>query len=171
MFLKVMHNGADEFLANATSEATYSLYSDVVSCHFLRYKTPTPPPEGATQITFGMATIYCREPIKTADMPGYAEVQKNVELTGDAFLMNDQGRTISKFQIWPLGRPVEKTYPTPEFEEAVAIRLLQEMPYDVAAAIRTVAGQSGSVSGAVLLSLLNKANVAMDEVVRLNPLS
>lgn len=100
MFLKVMHDGADEFLSQAQSEATYSLYADVTSCDFKRYPIGNAPTPGHPT---AVAHIQCREPVKTAEVPGYAEIEKFIELTGDAFLMNDQGRTISKFILHPFG--------------------------------------------------------------------
>ena len=92
MFLKIVRGCPDEFLAVAATPALdYDIYDEVVSCHFTRYKEPGP--DGV----FGMAHIKVREPVKTADCPGYAEIEKNVDLTGAAFLMNQQGRTIDKF--------------------------------------------------------------------------
>lgn len=107
MFLKVMHDGADEFLATADSDAAYSIYDDVVSCHFKRYPQVT---EG----TFGEAKIWVREPIKTATVAGYCEIKKNIVLTGDAFVMNEQGRTISKFLARGALGPKVGTTPKPK---------------------------------------------------------
>lgn len=150
MFLKVMHDGADEFLATADSDATYSVFGDVMSCDFKRY------PDGSAY-----ALVQCREPIKTAEVPGYAEIQKHIDLTGDAFLMNEQGRTISKFKL--RGVHASDQRPTnPPNDETRALDLLAKLPYEVAAAIRTTAKQTGSVSAAYLIKLLNKAQVAMD---------
>lgn len=88
MFLKVMHDGADEFLAQADSDATYSVFADVTACDFHRR------PDGSAY-----AHLQCREPIKTAEVPGYAEIEKHIDVVGDAFLMNEQGRTISVFKL------------------------------------------------------------------------
>lgn len=92
MFLKIVRGCPDEFLAVAATPALdYDIYDEVVSCHFTRFKVP------GQDGVFGMAHIKVREPVKTADCPGYAEIEKNVDLTGAAFLMNQQGRTISTF--------------------------------------------------------------------------
>lgn len=158
MFLKVMHDGADEFLATADSDATYSIYADVTSCHFNRFKPDASGSFGGAQAE---AHIWCREPVKTAEVPGYAEIEKHIILTGDAFLMNEQGRTISIFKL----RGVHANDPKPriaDIDDAEAMRLLGRMPYAVAAAIRTTAKQAGSVSAAYLIELLDKAKVAMD---------
>lgn len=148
MFLKVMHDGADEFLATADSDATFSVFGDVTSCDFKRH------PDGSAY-----ALLQCREPIKTAEVPGYAEIQKHIDLTGDAFLMNEQGRTISKFKL----RGVHASEPRSEpSDEDRALELLKNLPYAAAAAIRTTAKQAGSVSADYLIKLLDKAKVAMD---------
>lgn len=162
MFLKVMHDGADEFLAQADSDATYSVFGDVTSCDFKRH------PDGSAH-----ANIQCREPIKTAEVPGYAEIQKHIDITGDAFLMNDQGRTISVFKLrgYRAGNQRLQSMQgdgqqTPEGQKALheqeSIRVLQALPYSTAAAVRTAAKQAGGVSAAYLIELLDKAKVAVD---------
>lgn len=151
MFLKVMHDGADEFLATAQSEATYSIYDDIVSCHFRRG------PDGE------WAHIWCREPVKTADVPGYSEVEKHIKLDGDAFVLNNQGRTIDKFILRPFGTAGNAQCKASEpSDEDRALELLKNLPYSVAAAIRTTARHAGSVSADYLIKLLDKARVAVD---------
>lgn len=94
MFLKVTHGAAVP--EGAQTDATYSLYDDVTSCHFRR------DPDGSA-----WANIFCREPVKTAAIEGFAEVEKNIQVTGAAYLLNNQGRTIDKFILYPFGKPNE----------------------------------------------------------------
>jgi hypothetical protein len=163
MFLKVMHDGADEFLATADSDATYSVYADVVSCDFKRY--PADPAKGEPMAE---ARLRIREPVKSASVEGFVEVEKCIILAGDAFLMNDQGRTISKFKLRGYragaGAPDGPNGPNANalHDEAEAMRLLKAMPYAVAASIRRTAKQAGSVSADYLIKLLDKAKVAID---------
>lgn len=79
MFLKIDHGLGD---------GTYSIYAEIVSCHFNKQNPQEP-----------MAHVWVREPVKTLEVPGYCEVEKHIVITGDAFLMNEQGRTISKFLL------------------------------------------------------------------------
>lgn len=146
MFLKTMHDGTGELHAVSQSEATYSIYDDLTSCHFKRQ------PDGSC-----WAHVWCREPVKTADVPGYAEVEKHIHLTGDAFVLNNQGRTIDRFILHPFGK--QDGEPS---DEDRALELLKSMPYAVAAAMRTTAKQAASVSADYLIKLLDKAKVAVD---------
>jgi hypothetical protein len=68
------------------SDNECSLYADIVSVHFRRSVD-------------GSAEAYCRmrEPIKTAEVPGYHEVEKHIGFTGTAYVMNEQGKTIQSF--------------------------------------------------------------------------
>lgn len=108
MFLKIMHHALTpaEVVANACEEPPYSIYADVVSCHFRRY---TKQPDDQSPAGWGEAHVWLREPVKTAEVPGYCEVEKYIELTGDAFLMNEQGRTISSFKHAGLIPPVARS--------------------------------------------------------------
>lgn len=80
MFLKITDEGSP-----VPSDNEHSVYADVVACAFRRRK------DG------GEARLYVREPIKTAMVPGFHEVERFVAFTGAAYLMNEQGRTISTF--------------------------------------------------------------------------
>lgn len=161
MFLKVMHDGADEFLATAQSEATYSLFADVTSCDFKRQ------PDGSA-----VAHIQCREPIKTAEVPGYAEIQKFIDITGDAFLMNDQGRTISKFILRPFGAKVdERTGGTDEMlTTALNVGLgisgkekfYKALPYWVAVGFKMLARQQNCDFTIGLLQDFEHMRIAVD---------
>lgn len=155
MYLKVMHDGASEIHALGDSDATYSIYADVTSCHFKRY--PVDPAKGQPMAE---AHLFLREPVKTAEVPGFAEVEKHIVLDGDAFLMNEQGRTISKFKLRGINSGGGRT-PEPT-DEQLTLEMLSRLPYEAAAAIRTTAKQAGSVSAAYLIKMLDKAKVAMD---------
>jgi len=91
MFLKVLDVRNGPHMENF---APYSIYADIVSCHFRHYSARE---QGTSDSPWGEAHVWMREPIKTAEVLGYCEVEKYIVLDGDAFLMNEQGRTISKF--------------------------------------------------------------------------
>lgn len=156
MFLKIVRGCPDEFLAVAATPALdYDIYDEVVSCHFTRFKEPGP--DGV----FGMAHIKVREPVKTADCPGYAEIEKNVDLTGAAFLMNQQGRTIDKF----LPQAARCNAGAPSVDDDFLTRIT----YDTAAEIRRCAmfAASNAVGGAKagalkVVDLMNRLQVAVD---------
>lgn len=68
------------------SDNEHCLYADIVSISFRRE-------EG------GAATAHCylREPVKTAEVPGFCEVEKFISFTGCAYVMNESGKTVSSF--------------------------------------------------------------------------
>jgi len=68
------------------SDNEHALYADVVSVHFRRFE------DGSAH-----AHCYCREPVKTAEVPGFCEIQKTIMFTGVAYVMNEGGKTISTF--------------------------------------------------------------------------
>lgn len=72
----------------------HSLYADVVAVHFKRHED-------------GSATAHCwiREPVKTAEVPGFCEVPKRVTFAGWAYVMNEVGKTISVFSARTSGDP------------------------------------------------------------------
>lgn len=73
----------------------HCLYADIVSIGFRRE-------EG------GVATAVCqvREPIKTAEVPGYVEITKNICFSGYAYVMNESGKTVSTFSARTSGDPL-----------------------------------------------------------------
>lgn len=177
LILKVMHDGADEFLANESvpSDVTFSIFADVTECHFKRNDP------GNSQ--YAGAHLRIRELVKTANVEGFVEVEKHIDLTGDAFLMNEQGRTISKFRLRPFGHEAAGSgAPQPDIigggttgvirdsaldttmrargggkmaddefrtgdEEAEAVRALCSMPWKLAAQIRRAAAMSVHFKG------------------------
>lgn len=174
MFLKVMHDGADEFLAEADSDATYSLYGDVVECHFKRF-----PPEGDPSHISSIkaeAFIRVREPVKTANVPGFVEVERHIVLDGDAFLMNEQGRTISKFKLAGYRAGAVASLPPSDYErygapkagvselndEQRTAECLRNMPHWGAAIIRKALHKDGSIGAAEILNILNREKIAVD---------
>lgn len=68
------------------SDNEHCLYADIVSISFRRE-------EGGT----ATARCYLREPVKTAEVPGFCEVEKQISFTGTAYVMNENGKTISMF--------------------------------------------------------------------------
>lgn len=178
MFLKVMHDagGSPEHPGH---EFPYSLYADVTECHFRRFE----PKERIDHVreAFGEALVRVREPIKTADVAGFVENEKNIVLGGNAYLMNEQGRTISKFtapyeewspQVAPGsagdGRNLTAGKPDIEFktsdEEQEAISWLKVAPYKLCAQIRRSVGVAVYFNGygRELLATLDRAGVAVD---------
>lgn len=89
MYLKVMHSTD---LSPVDSDNPHSIYGDVTSCSFLRH-----PPTSVGGKGSATARIYIREPIKTAMVAGFEENEKLIELRGPAYLMNDNGKTVSVF--------------------------------------------------------------------------
>lgn len=89
LFLKVMHS-PDR--SPVPSDNEHSVYADVVSCHFKRI------PDGHAE-----AMLYVRDPVKTATVPGFVEHQKHVIFDGDAYLMNEDGKTVSSFSALTSG--------------------------------------------------------------------
>lgn len=81
--LKVMSN---EDIPDNDARKTYCLYSDVDSVSFSRQSDGT-----------AMAHLWVKEPVKTAMVPGFVEVEKHVQVTGNCYLMNENGKTISTF--------------------------------------------------------------------------
>lgn len=76
------------------SDNPHSLFADIVSVHFSRH-------------TDGSAGALCqvREPVKTAEVPGFCEVEKRVVFTGTAYVMNEAGKTVSSFTARTSGDP------------------------------------------------------------------
>jgi hypothetical protein len=77
-----------------SSDNEHRLYADIVSISFRRE-------EG------GAATAHCylREPVKTAEVPGFCEVEKFISFTGTAYVMNESGKTVSTFTARTSGDP------------------------------------------------------------------
>jgi hypothetical protein len=103
LLLKIM---SCEDAPDEDSRKTFCLYTDITSCHFRRH------PDGSAE-----AHVWCREPIKTAMVPGFVEIEKHIILTGNAYLMNENGKTVSSFGVaryedgrhtGPLGRDAPK---------------------------------------------------------------
>jgi hypothetical protein len=76
------------------SDNPHTLYADVVAVNFARY------PGGTAE-----ATCWVREPVKTAEVPGFCEVQKCVVFGGWAYVMNEAGKTVSTFSARTSGDP------------------------------------------------------------------
>ena len=72
----------------------HCLYADIVSVSFKRNED-------------GSAIAHCsvREPIKTAEVPGFVEVTKYICFTGWAWVMNEAGKTVSTFSARTSGDP------------------------------------------------------------------
>lgn len=68
------------------SDNEYGLYADIVSINFKR-----------TAPGVAEAHCYCREPIKTAQVPGFCEIEKTIVFSGTAYVMNESGKTVSIF--------------------------------------------------------------------------
>lgn len=87
----------------------HALHADIVSVHFRRE-------EG------GVATAHCyvREPVKTAEVPGYCEVEKFFTFSGVAYVMNESGKTVSSFTARTSGDPLreDNQRPSPAFAPA-----------------------------------------------------
>jgi len=82
MFLKVV----SENRSPVPTDNPHTVYSDIVSCNFTRNGD-------------GEATAFCyvRDNVKTAMVNGFSEHERLIGFTGEAYLMNEQGRTISSF--------------------------------------------------------------------------
>jgi hypothetical protein len=91
MLLKLVH-----YKGHPENEPDFSVYSGITSCHFRRYEDGS----GAE------AMCYVAEPIKTALVPGFSENEKHISFTGIAYLMNENGRTISTFDAQTRKSPV-----------------------------------------------------------------
>jgi hypothetical protein len=80
--LKIVEDG----FSPVPSDNEHALWADVVSVHFSRH-------------TDGSASALCwvREPVKTAEVPGFCEVEKRVSFNGTAYVMNEAGKTVSTF--------------------------------------------------------------------------
>lgn len=82
MYLKTMHHFED-----APGDANeHSVLADVVSCHFVH-----------NDASESYARCYVREPVKTADVPGFVECERYISLSGPAYLISDNGKTVSRF--------------------------------------------------------------------------
>lgn len=83
MFLKIVETEGSPI----GSDNAHSVWADIVSVHFERYEDGS----GA------QARCYVRDPIKTGQVPGFVEHERHLTFTGVAYLMNDDGKTISSF--------------------------------------------------------------------------
>jgi hypothetical protein len=81
--LKVMHTAE---VSPVPSDNEFSLYADITSVHFHRH------PDGSAE-----AHLWVCEPVKTAVVPGFCEVEKRVSFTATAYVMNEAGKTVSTF--------------------------------------------------------------------------
>jgi hypothetical protein len=128
------------------SDNEHCLYADIVSISFRRE-------------VGGAATAHCylREPVKTADVPGFVEVEKYISFTGCAYVMNENGKTVSMFTANASGSPAiphqHRTHG--EYTDGDLI----EMPYAEAALLRRNARRSGD---AILVARLDQLKVAVD---------
>lgn len=89
--LKVMH-GYDQTPVPADNE--YSLYADITAISFIRQE------QG-----FATAHVSMREPVKTADVPGFCEVEKHIDVCATAYVMNENGKTVASFTAHTSGHP------------------------------------------------------------------
>lgn len=87
LILKIMH-GWD--LSPSDSDNPHSVFGDITSCSFHRR-------DGALTDGGAYARIYQREPIKTAQVAGFSENERLIDLSGPAYLMNESGKTVSIF--------------------------------------------------------------------------
>ena len=88
LILKIVEDPAS---AGDASRSEHSVYADVISCTFARQA------DG-----WANARIYVRDNVKTAIVPGFSEHEVNVTFRGSAYLMNENGRTVSTFEaIYP----------------------------------------------------------------------
>lgn len=150
LMLKVMH---DDHLNLPDDDARrpFGIFTDIVSAHF------THDADGV-----GHAKLWVREPIKTAQVPGFVEVEKNVVITGNAYLMNEQGKTVSAFcgsnpgwQHKPAGDGTTG--------EAGLPTLLGYLPYEFAASLRRVVdGRAVEGDRGRVREALDAAKVAID---------
>lgn len=126
------------------SDDEHSLYAEIVSVHFQRL-------DGGA----AMAHIWCREPVKTAEVPGFCEVEKHVSFTGTAYVMNEGGKTVSSFTARTSG---DGQSADPK-SSAPSTAALGDLPYNVAAAIRRAARIADDKG---LLTILDYERVAVD---------
>jgi hypothetical protein len=91
-FILKVTNTYDQSPVGADNE--HCLYADVVSVRFKRY-------DGGQ----AEAHCYCREPVKTAEVPGFCEIEKRIMFEGTAYVMNDVGKTVSSFTARTSGDP------------------------------------------------------------------
>jgi hypothetical protein len=82
MYLKTMH-GFDQAPGDGNE---HSVLADVVSCHFIH-----------NDASESFARCWVREPVKTADVSGFVECERYVSLSGPAYLVGDNGKTVSRF--------------------------------------------------------------------------
>lgn len=118
--LKVMHDA--ERPLSADNE--HSLYADIVSVHFSRQPIQTASsddPAGAPEWD-GTAHLWVRESVKTGDVPGVVELKKHVLFHGMAYVMNENGRTVSSFSAVPTAT-ASKAFPSALGDETKALHL------------------------------------------------
>jgi len=87
MILKIVESEGSP----VASDNPHSVYADVMSCTFERL-------DGSA-----MANLYIRDAVKTAMVQGFTDHEKHVSFNGTAYLMNEQGRTISSFTAYDSG--------------------------------------------------------------------
>lgn len=77
-------------------QGQFAIYGDVASIVFRHVDDGT------------IAHLHCREPVKTAHVPGFCEVEKQVAIadTQTAYVMNENGRTISTWRRGDTGGPI-----------------------------------------------------------------
>lgn len=112
LIVKIMHSNADHPGDDET--APCSIYDEVTSIHF---------PERDTTQTL---RLWVREPVKTAMVPGFCENEKNVDISGPVYVMNEHGKTISVYRP-PVGESVrdalhrlERQHRAPRTQQASA---------------------------------------------------
>lgn len=102
------------------------------------------------------ARVQWLDPVKTAEVPGYSEHEKIIQLSGNAYVMNEAGRTISAFT--PGG--VAKVFGG---KTRLPAEILSELPHRLGAAIRRLAERRPENGDAAeVLEVLNLARIAED---------
>lgn len=110
----------------------------------------------------GNVRYYPPNSVSVTDVAGHGPLL-SLSGAGTVYVMNDKGRTISRYNIYDAGAPNSPAEPSRDSQdEAEALRLLQAMPYAVAAAIRETARFAVGKSATYLIDLLDKARVAVD---------
>lgn len=89
--LKVMHSYEG---SPVPSDNEFSVHADLTSINFRRL------PNGQAE-----ALCYMREPIKTAEVPGFHEVEKCFVFSATAYVMNEAGKTVASFTAHTSGDP------------------------------------------------------------------
>ena len=177
LLLKVMQHIPTDTppeLAPYGDELEYTIYGDIVNCQFRYYRDEDCKTSGSP---YGEAIIRYLRPSAVVNDPNAPnvggafvveapmhEAELYVQLCGEAFLMNANGRTISSFRPKrPRGRAqVELAQagqaPGSSLNE-VCDDALCWIPWTTAALIRKAARKSG---GGALLEILDRHNIAVD---------